>query len=210
MYISAGLAILSVLLNNALQASQEFDLSCGNTRLLIKENPHRQIYSSIMASTVKNLVLILGLSLTHVLALPHVAQTDTATILAASPTTPINTTKTLSFPLAARTDNYGSWCNADVGDGLAGNYFITLKGWGGAPSEHCGQGLLDNLHGHCGDVDDWSCEKVGSLGNGALISFYLSGPKYAHCLNDAIWQASPPDKRETGFCCTWDVFPGCH
>lgn len=164
-----------------------------------------------MIFTIRKLFLVTALSLNHVLAQPHEPGAGTtANILTASHTTIVNATKTASLPLAARTDNYGSSCSSDVGDGLAGTYFITLQGWGGVPSDQCGQGLLDNLRSHCGDVDNWACDTRDDLDNGAFISFYLSGPKYAFCLDDAIWQASPADKKEIGFCCTWDGFSACH
>lgn len=112
-------------------------------------------------------------------------------------------TPTVPAPLARRTDNYGSWCDSDVGTGLAGHYQIGLRGWGGEPGDTCGAGLLDNLRGQCGDVDDWGCAQQPEQDNGAYITFYLSGPRYAHCIGDAVWDASPPEKRETGFCCTF-------
>lgn len=105
--------------------------------------------------------------------------------------------------LAARADNHNDTCDSDVATGLAGHYFVTLQDWGGGEDPRgCGRGLLDNLHGHCGDVDEWECDARD--GGGAFATFYLSGPRYAHCLNDAVWAASPPDNRATGFCCTWN------
>lgn len=133
----------------------------------------------------------------QVLASPFTPETDIA------PTTirTVRPTKSNSIQPAAHTDNHGDTCDSDVNTGLAGHYIVTLVDWGNDP-RGCGRGVLDNLRGQCGDVDEWVCDTREN--NGAFMTFYLSGPRKAHCLKDAVWLASPPDKREEGFCCTWN------
>ncbi|KAH8753785.1 hypothetical protein F5883DRAFT_574078 [Diaporthe sp. PMI_573] len=82
---------------------------------------------------------------------------------------------------------------------MAGYYAIYLDGWG---QEHdgCGKGALDNLRGQCDQVWYWTCQNWGS---GVLLTFYLSGPPRAKCVMDAMWLASPSDRREEGLCCVY-------
>lgn len=81
-----------------------------------------------------------------------------------------------------------------------GSYAIYLDGWGRDP-DRCGKGALDNLHGQCGNVERWECKFWGT--NGVLLTFNLPGAWRAKCALDAMWLASPKDKREEGLCCVY-------
>lgn len=81
----------------------------------------------------------------------------------------------------------------------AGAYAIYLDGWG-RDGDRCGGGALDNLRGQCGLVDRWGCKEWGT---GVLLTFQLPGPWRVKCALDAMWLASPKDKRENGLCCVY-------
>jgi hypothetical protein len=80
-----------------------------------------------------------------------------------------------------------------------GRYGIYLDGWG-QEADGCGKGALDNLRGHCGWIMWWECRHWGT---GVLLTFTVSGAKYVKCVLDAMWAASPKDKREVGLCCVY-------
>lgn len=82
----------------------------------------------------------------------------------------------------------------------AGAYAIYLDGWG-RDGDRCGGGALDNLRGQCGLVDWWGCKEWGT--DGVLLTFQLPGPWRVKCALDAMWLASPKDKREDGLCCVY-------
>lgn len=82
---------------------------------------------------------------------------------------------------------------------LSGYYAIYVDGWG-QDMKHCGSGILDNIRGQCGGVEQWECIHWGT---GLLMTFWLPAPYRAKCALDGVWLASPHDKREEGLCCTW-------
>lgn len=87
---------------------------------------------------------------------------------------------------------------------MSGGYAIYLDGWG-RDTERCGKGALDNLRGQCGDVQHWECKHWGN--NGVVLTFYLGTAWRAKCVLDAMWLASPHDKREEGLCCVYIGVP---
>ncbi|CAK7232463.1 hypothetical protein SEUCBS140593_008268 [Sporothrix eucalyptigena] len=90
----------------------------------------------------------------------------------------------------------GSYCI-----GLGEQFIIYTETWGSS-DKGCGGGVLDNLRGQCcTNVVNWGCDRAGPSNNGARMSFALDCNYLDHCVEDAIWLASPPDRRETGVNC---------
>lgn len=103
------------------------------------------------------------------------------------------------LPIQHWSQGRNSLCFTNSDYVATGKYAIYLDGWGQEP-DGCGKGALDNLRGHCGVILNWGCRPWGS---GVLLTFYISGARYSKCAMDAMWQASPPDKRELGLCCVY-------
>lgn len=82
----------------------------------------------------------------------------------------------------------------------AGCYGIYLDGWGRGTGQ-CGKGILDNLRGQCGNVEHWGCTFVET--SSVVLTFCVSAAYRNKCVLDAMWLASPHDKRETGLCCLY-------
>jgi hypothetical protein len=75
---------------------------------------------------------------------------------------------------------------------------IYLSTWG-QDTDGCGKGLLDNLRGQCGVVNQWGCDPMAD--NSAYVTFWLALTIPSHCVENAIWIASPSGDRATGVNC---------
>ena len=66
----------------------------------------------------------------------------------------------------------------------------------GQDVDGCGKGLLDNLRGYCGVINNWGCDLMPD--NCAYSTFITANSILAGCVERAIYAASPSDNRATG------------
>jgi hypothetical protein len=111
---------------------------------------------------------------------------------------PLATALPTNTTLEAR--NEGSYCH-----GRGPTFVIYTKTWGYSDETSlstCHGGLLDNLRGRCNPgIYDWDCKPQGPDAHGAITSFRVEWPYPNHCVEDAIYLASPAKRREENVNC---------
>lgn len=109
-----------------------------------------------------------------------------------------------------------TFCKYWVSDDLYGGayYHVFHDGWGNndeTSRSGCGGGFLDNLRGQCATpINGWGCAEEHSSPHSTKTSFYFTAITLvgkSHCVEDALWLASPGNNRDTGVQCEY-VSPG--
>jgi len=160
----------------------------------------------MFAKTLNLLTALLAASPSLVAAMPTAVKT---TDVNATSTTDVETSPNL-YPgghLGAEISkrNGQSYCCMEGLDDSVTTMHIFTEGWGHddeTSRSGCGGGLFDNIVGQCGSAVNWRCrpgEFRGAQGTKyrAQVWTWLI-PK---CVQDGIWLASPPSRREEGVNC---------
>jgi hypothetical protein len=80
---------------------------------------------------------------------------------------------------------------------------LTIYTTGPAFATDYGRGLLDNLRGQCGQINNWGYSYYNNNQNG-VATFEMSQFIRPHCVEDAIWLSTNPTGAVNGVQCQWD------